>query len=64
VIAVSSSRDAQLVLDELADVQEALRLNLSVEERRALEDEQRALLHRLDVIGARDFEQHVASLRD
>jgi hypothetical protein len=61
---MSSNRDAKLLLCELADVQDALRLNLSAQERRTLEEEERTLLRILDVIEARDFERHVARLRD
>lgn len=60
----TSHRDAKLLLRELDDVEEALKLNLSAEERRALEDEQEALLHLLDRIEERDFAKHVANLRD
>jgi len=62
--AATSTRDVALLLRELADVQDALQRNLAADERRALEDEERALLRLLDRIEARDFERHVATLRD
>ena len=60
---MASNKDAKLLLRELDDVQDALRLNLSVE-RRALKDEERTLLRLLDRIEERDFARHAATLRD
>src|SRR5262245_26781777 len=53
--ATPSGRDRRLLLRELDDVQDALRLRLGVEARVALEAEEREILRLLEVIEAREF---------